>query len=126
MDYMITALEAVKQTNERFTLEHLVRVIRGEMDDYVISYKHDTLPVFGKGKEDSDKHWTSVIRQAMIAAMLEKDIENYGHLKITLKGNEFLEAPYSVDLYKDHDFEKLSETETQDVQVNSGLRRETV
>ena len=120
MDYIITALEAVKQTNERFTLEHLVRVIRGEMDDYVISYKHDTLPVFGKGKEESDKHWTAVIRQAMIAAMLEKDIENYGHLKITPKGNDFLEAPYSVDLYKDHDFEKLAETETQDLQVNSG------
>lgn len=120
LEYLTTALEAVKQTNERFTLEHLVRVIRGEMDDYVISYKHDTLPVFGVGKEESEKHWTSVIRQAMIAAMLEKDIENYGHLKLTQKGHEFLEAPYSVNLYKDHDFEKLAETETQDIQVNSG------
>lgn len=120
MDYLLTTLEAVKQTNERFSLEHLVKVIRGEMDDYVISYKHDLLPVFGKGKEESEKLWTSIIRQGMIAALLEKDIENYGILKITQKGYDFLEAAYSVDLYKDHDFEKLVENENQDLQVNSG------
>ncbi|RIW12906.1 DNA helicase RecQ [Algoriphagus lacus] len=120
MDYLLIALEAVQQTNERFSLEHLVKVIRGEMDDYIESYEHDKLPVFGKGKEESEKLWTSVIRQAMIAALLEKDIENYGILKITPKGLEFIDGPYSVDLYKDHDFEKLTEPETQEVQVNSG------
>ena len=120
MDYLLISLEAVQQTNERFSLEHLVKVIRGEMDDYIESYEHDKLPVFGKGKEESEKLWTSVIRQAMIAALLEKDIENYGILKITPKGLEFMDGPYSVDLYKDHDFEKLTEPETQEVQVNSG------
>ncbi len=120
MDYVMTTLEAAKQTNERFPLEHLVKVIRGEMDDYVISYKHDLLPVFGKGKEESEKLWTSIVRQSMIAALLEKDIENYGVLKITPKGLDFMDAPFSVDLYRDHDFEKLTENETQDLNVNSG------
>jgi len=60
------ALEAVKQTQERFGIEHLVKVITGEKDDYIISYQHDTLPVFGKGKEENEKHWTSVIRQGMM------------------------------------------------------------
>ena len=120
MDYLQTALETVQQTNERFGLEHLVKVIRGEMDDYIESYGHDKLPVFGKGKEDSDKHWTSVIRQAMIAALLEKDIENYGILKLTQKGLDFMDGPYSVDLFKDHDYEKLTEPEVQEVQVNAG------
>jgi len=50
------ALEAVKQTQERFGIEHLVKVITGEKDDYIISYQHDTLPVFGKGKEENEKH----------------------------------------------------------------------
>jgi ATP-dependent DNA helicase RecQ len=120
MDYLLVALEAVQKTNERFSLEHLVKVIRGEMDEYIESYKHDTLDVFGKGKEESDKHWTSVIRQAMITALLEKDIENYGILRLTQKGLDFVDAPYSVDLFKDHDFEKESAVETQDLQISTG------
>lgn len=120
MDYLLVALEAVQKTNERFSLEHLVKVIRGEMDEYIESYKHDTLDVFGKGKEESDKHWTSVIRQAMITALLEKDIENYGILRLTQKGIDFTDSPYSVDLFKDHDFEKESQVETQDLQISTG------
>ena len=120
MEYLLVALEAVQKTNERFSLEHLVKVIRGEMDEYIESYKHDTLDVFGKGKEESDKHWTSVIRQAMITALLEKDIENYGILRLTQKGLDFIDSPFSVDLFKDHDFEKESAMETQDLQISTG------
>jgi ATP-dependent DNA helicase RecQ len=120
MDYLLVALEAVQKTNERFSLEHLVKVIRGEMDEYIESYKHDTLDVYGKGKEESDKHWTSVIRQAMITALLEKDIENYGILRLTQKGIDFVDSPFSVDLFKDHDFEKESEEERQDLQISTG------
>jgi ATP-dependent DNA helicase RecQ len=120
MDFLLVALEAVQKTKERFSLEHLVKVIRGEMDEYIESYKHDTLDVFGKGKEESEKHWTSVIRQAMITALLEKDIENYGILRITQKGLDFIDSPYSVDLFKDHDFEKESEQEAQEMQISSG------
>ncbi|MBN7812967.1 DNA helicase RecQ [Algoriphagus sp. H41] len=120
MDELLVALDAVKQTGERFSLLHLVKVIRGEVDDYIKSYKHDLLPVFGKGKDESDKHWTSVVRQAMITALLEKDIENYGILKLTPKGSDFMEAPYAVDLFKDHDYEKLTESETVEVQINTG------
>ena len=72
---LTTVLEAVKQTQGRFGIDHLVKVILGELDDYISSYQHDSLPVFGKGKGESERHWTSVIRQAMIAALLEKDIE---------------------------------------------------
>lgn len=120
MEYLQVALEAVLQTKERFGLEHIVKVIQGEMDEYVESYKHDLLPVYGKGKDESAKHWTSIIRQAMILAFLEKDIENYGLLKVTPKGKEFLDAPYRVDLYKDHDFEKLTEAETADIPISTG------
>lgn len=120
MDDLLVALDAVRQTNERFSLEHLVKVIRGEMDDYVQSYQHDLLPVFGKGKEQSDKHWTSVIRQGMINALLEKDIENYGILKLSKKGIDFIDAPYTVDLYKDHEYDKLVGTETVEVQIHTG------
>lgn len=118
-NYLVTVLEAVKQTQERFGIEHLVKVIIGEKDDYVISYQHDSLPVFGKGNEENDKHWTSVIRQAMIAALLEKDIENYGLLKLTPKGEQYLDDPYLVELYRDQDFEKLGQSEVEEEQLQT-------
>jgi ATP-dependent DNA helicase RecQ len=118
-NFLVTVLEAVKQTQERFGIEHLVKVIIGEKDDYVISYQHDSLPVFGKGKEENDKHWTSVIRQAMIAALLEKDIENYGLLKLTPKGERYLEDPYLIELYRDQDFEKLGQSEAEEEQLQT-------
>ncbi len=119
MDLVMTALEAADQTNQRFRLEHLVKVIIGEKTDYVLSYKHDQLPVFGKGGEETEKTWTGVIRQAMILDMLEKDIDSYGVLKLTPKGKGFMEAPFSVNLYKDHDFEAELETEQADVDIST-------
>ncbi|WP_297337782.1 DNA helicase RecQ [Algoriphagus sp.] len=120
MELAVTALEAVKQTKERFGLDHLVKVILGEKNDYVESYQHDQLEVFGSGKEESEKRWTSVYRQALVMNLLEKDIENYGILKITDKGSKFLEAPYSLAFYEDHDFEKELENDQPEVEVNAG------
>jgi len=103
-EFVKMALEAVKQTNERFTLSHLVNVIRGTEDEYVKSYAHFDLPIFGKGDQEDADFWKSVIRQALIYQYLEKDIDNIGVLKITQKGKDFLKKPHPVELARDHDF----------------------
>ncbi|MFZ5972120.1 MAG: DNA helicase RecQ [Bacteroidota bacterium] len=103
-EYVKVALEAVKQTNERFGLSHLVHVIRGVEDEYVKSYGHFDLPVYGKGAAEESDFWKSVIRQALIYQYIEKDIENIGVLKITEKGLNFLKKPHPIELAKDHDF----------------------
>ncbi|UZD22496.1 DNA helicase RecQ [Algoriphagus halophytocola] len=121
MEKVLTVLQAVKETNQRFGLAHLVQVITGESSDYVQSYAHDQLPVFGKGKDDPEKVWVGVIRQVMILNMLEKDIESYGVLKLTPKGLEYLDAPYEIELHKDHDFEAEVETEQAEVEVSTGV-----
>ena len=121
MSYIQTALEAAMETNERFGIEHLVKVIIGESNEYVTSYKHDQLPVFGKGKVVPEKYWTSIIRQAMIFDFLEKDIESFGVLKLTPRGKAFMEAPYSVNLYKDHEYEAESASDTPDVEISAGI-----
>jgi len=121
MEMVTTVLEAAKQTNERFGLDHLVKVIVGEATDYVESYSHNLLPVYGKGKDTPEKTWIGVIRQVMILNMLEKDIENYGILKITPKGEKFLTDPFELQLYKDHDFEAEVEIDQADVVLNAGI-----
>jgi ATP-dependent DNA helicase RecQ len=111
----------VKQTNERFTLNHLVNVIRGTEDEYVKSYAHFDLPIYGKGDQEDADFWKSVIRQALIYQYLEKDIDNIGVLKITKKGQDFLKKPHPIELARDHDFTTDVEDEesSERVVVNS-------
>lgn len=120
-EYVKLVLEAVKQTNERFNLNHLVNVIRGTEDEYVKSYGHFDLPIFGKGDQQDADFWKSVIRQALIYQYLEKDIDNVGVLKISKKGTEFLKRPHPIELARDHDFTTDVEDEesSERVVVNS-------
>ncbi|MBL7861565.1 MAG: DNA helicase RecQ [Cyclobacteriaceae bacterium] len=120
-EYVKLVLEAVKQTNERFNLNHLVNVIRGTEDEYVKSYGHFDLPIFGKGDQQDADFWKSVIRQALIYQYLEKDIDNVGVLKISKKGAEFLKKPHPIELARDHDFTTDVEDEesSERVVVNS-------
>jgi ATP-dependent DNA helicase RecQ len=104
IEYVQLAIQAVKQTNERFGLNHLVHVIRGVEDEYVKSYSHFDLEVYGKGADQDSDFWKSVIRQTMIYQFLEKDIDNIGALKVSSRGEEFLINPYSIELARDHDF----------------------
>lgn len=110
-EFVGIAIEAVKQTNERFGLSHLVNVIRGVEDEYIKSYAHFDLPVYGKGDLESEDFWKSVIRQALIYQYLEKDIENIGVLKITEKGHQFLKKPHPIELARDHDYTHEGEEE---------------
>jgi ATP-dependent DNA helicase RecQ len=110
-EYVKLVLEAARQTGARFGLNHLVHVIRGVEDDYIKSYGHFKLPVFGKGASEDADFWKSVIRQALIYQYLEKDIENIGVLKITQKGESFLKKPYPIELARDHDFTTTAEEE---------------
>ena len=120
-EYVKIAIEAVKQTNERFTLSHLVNVIRGTEDEYVKSYAHFDLPIYGKGDQQDADFWKSVIRQALIYQYLEKDIDNIGVLKVTKKGQDFLKKPHPIELARDHNFttEVEDEESSERVIINS-------
>lgn len=103
-DAVRLVIDTVKKTNERFGLNHLVHVIRGVEDEYVKSYGHFDLDVYGKGSDEDADYWKSVIRQTLIYQYLEKDIDNIGVLKITKKGLAFLKHPHTIELARDHDF----------------------
>jgi len=112
-DSIKIVLEAVSQTKQRFGLDHLVDVICGITNEYVKSYSHFELSVFGKGSDRDTNFWKSIIRQSLLHNYLEKDIENIGNLKITDKGLKFLKKPTPVELAIDNDFNSdLSEEET--------------
>jgi ATP-dependent DNA helicase RecQ len=113
-DKLKIAIETVKQTGERFAIPHLAKVIAGEEDDYISSYGHDKLDIFGKGNEHDTNYWQSFIRQSMIIGYLTKDIDNIEIVKITDRGREFLESSHSVTYYTDQDFSNLPDEEEED------------
>ena len=108
---VLLALKAVQQTGQRFGIKHLVDVIRGSANQYVLSYNHNQLEVYNKGKDKDVTYWTSVLRQVLINQYLEKDIEEYGVLKLNKKGEDFIKKPYAITLSKDHEYGESSEDE---------------
>ncbi len=108
-DYVEIVLEAVQETKEQFKANHLIQVIVGKPSATIKSFKHNKLNVFGKGCEKDEKFWNAVIRQTLINRFLSKDIENYGILKLTHEGKEFLKEPTTIMLTQDHDYEGTDE-----------------
>ena len=101
---VVSVLETILAVKEKFKADHVSNILSGKVTSAIKSYKHHKLEFFGIGEDKDDKFWNMVIRQALIAKLLTKDIENYGLLKLTPKGMEFLENPTSFMLAEDHDY----------------------
>jgi ATP-dependent DNA helicase RecQ len=102
---VILSLKAILGVQEKFKSEHIANVLSGNANSAVKTYNHHHSEYFGAGKEKDVKFWNAVLRQALVAGFLTKDIENYGLLKLTPAGHEFIKKPYSMMLTKDHDFD---------------------
>lgn len=119
--YITIVLEAVLEVKQLFKDKHIVNILVGKNTASLKSYKHHLLKSFGRGEEEDEKFWNSVIRQALIHNLLEKDIENYGILKLTKKGYQFLDNPWSIMLTRDHDYDNLDE----EVEMIDGAHKTT-
>jgi ATP-dependent DNA helicase RecQ len=108
-EHVVNVLEAVLAVKEKFKADHIANILSGKVTSAIKSYRHHKLEIFGIGDEKDEKFWNMVVRQALIAKFLAKDIENYGLLKLTPKGMEFLENPTSFMLAEDHDYSDSAE-----------------
>ena len=102
-------LETVVAVKEKFKTDHIIDVLSGNETSDVVSYKHNELELFGMGAEEDEKIWNAVIRQALIDGYLDKEIENYGLLKITDSGRNFLKKPRSFKVTEQLDYEEMEE-----------------
>ena len=97
-------LKAVLSLKENFRQEYVIDFIKGRGTDDILSHKHDQLEDFGAGEDEDPKLWNPVIRQALIAGYLKKDVENYGLLKITSAGKRFIKHPTEFMIVRDNEF----------------------
>ncbi|MFA6589013.1 MAG: DNA helicase RecQ [Bacteroidales bacterium] len=102
-------LETVIAVKEKFKTDHVIDVLLGNETTDVVSYKHNELELFGMGAEEGEKLWNSVVRQALIDGYLDKEIENYGLLKITAAGKKFLDKPCSFKVTEQVDYDEMEE-----------------
>lgn len=105
-DDIVIALKAILEVNEKYKGDHVANILIGNKTAAIKSFKHYNLKSFGSGKDHDERFWNAVFRQSMVAGIINKDIENYGLLKVTEKGHEFLAKPQSFMLVKNHEYEE--------------------
>ena len=103
-DALVVVLQAVAAVKENFRQEYIIDFVKGRGTDDIVSHKHDKLEEFGAGEDMDAKVWNPVIRQALIAGYLKKDVENYGLLKLTAAGKRYLKDPKSFMIVADKEF----------------------
>ncbi len=107
-DNVVKALKAIKALDERFATDYTVNVIVGKLTPQLMMFRHEGLAEFGIGNEETEYYWNSLIRQLLLGDLLVKDIEEYGVLKITKKGQDFLKKPRSFEIVLNNAFEEAN------------------
>ena len=103
-DALVIVLKAILAIKENFRQDYVIDFVSGHATDDIVSHKHDQLEEFGEGEDEDHKIWNPVIRQALIAGYLRKEVENYGLLKVTAAGKRFLQNPHSFMIVEDTEF----------------------
>ena len=111
---LLIALKAILVLKENFRQDYLVDFITGNPTEDIVSHKHDELEEFGAGEDEDSKVWNPVIRQGIIAGYIEKEVENYGVLKVTAAGKKFMKKPVSFMIALDNEFSAYDEDELQE------------
>ena len=108
-DQLVIALQAILAIKENFRSDYVIDFITGHETEEILAHKHQDLEEFGAGEDDNPKIWNPVIRQALIAGFLKKEVENYGLLKVTAAGKKFIKKPHSFMVVEDHEFNEDDE-----------------
>jgi ATP-dependent DNA helicase RecQ len=119
-EHALKVLKTVRALDERFATFYAVNILLGRLTPQIQMFRHEGIAEFGIGKEDPEHLWNSLIRQLLLEDMLKKDIEEYGVLKITKKGEDFLKKPRSFKIVLNNQFEEANADDEEDNTENAG------
>ncbi|MFV0377583.1 MAG: DNA helicase RecQ [Mangrovibacterium sp.] len=108
-DEVHRALLAIQEVKEKYKAEHIADILTGNPTSAVKSFHHDEIEAYNNGDDHSARFWNAVFRQSLIAGLISKDIENYGLLKLTPKGHQFIDKPEPFLLVRNHNYDELEE-----------------
>ena len=114
------AIEAIVSVKENHDLPYLVKFLLGKKSKDITDFKYDKLPQFGAGADKDEHHWNSVLRNAMMINLIDKDIEQYGILKLNDSSRAYAKKPYNIQVALNHNYEE--EANEVAIEENSGAR----
>ena len=117
---VVSALKTIKALDERFAANYVVNIIVGRMTPQTSMYRHEGLDAFACGNDKPDHFWNSLIRQMLLEGLLQKDIEDYGVLKFTKKGSEFLKKPKSFKVVLNDQYEDANAEDDDGPEIEEG------
>ena len=106
---VVQVLQVIKALDERFATDYVIRIITGHLTPQIKMFRHEGLTEFGIGKAQPEHFWNSLIRQMLLEGLLQKDIEEYGVLKITKKGEDFFKKPKAFPIILNNLYEDANE-----------------
>ncbi|MEL4454936.1 RecQ family ATP-dependent DNA helicase [Lutimonas vermicola] len=120
MDEVKMLLEVVKNTKEEYRSKEIINTLIGKENALLISHKTHQQKIFGVGKNKDEKHWMALIRQVIVAGLLKKEIEQYGVLKLSEKGKQFIKEPHSFLMTEDHVYSEENDANIVSIQKGAG------
>jgi len=125
-DQVVTLLEVVKDTKQLYKSKEVIFTLIGKINAVIKAHRTDAQKYFGSGASHDEKYWMALIRQVLVEGYLSKDIETYGVLKLTEKGEDFIKNPKSFMMSEDHDFTESEEEATVTASKSSGTTDEVL
>src|SRR5258705_8416206 len=125
-DEVVCVLKAIKALDERFAAEYVVNMIFGRPTPQISMYRHEGLDIFASGQDKEPHFWNSLIRQMLLEGLLQKDIEDYGVLKFTKKGVDFLKKPKSFKIVLNNTYEEANADNDEGAESNDGAAADDV
>lgn len=119
-DEAVTVLKTIKALDERFATDYTVNIIIGKLTPQIKMFRHEGIDVFAGGNDKEPHFWNSLIRQLLLEGLLEKDIEEYGVLKITKKGNDYYKKPKSFPIVLNNLFEEANADDDEGAEGGAG------
>jgi len=117
---VVIVLKAIKALDERFATDYIVKIVEGKLTPQMKMFRHDGLDVFASGNDKDSHFWNSLIRQLLLEGLLSKDIEEYGVLKFTKKGEAFLKKPKSFTIVLNNKFEDANADDEEETEATTG------
>ncbi|MEK9740161.1 MAG: DNA helicase RecQ [Flavobacteriaceae bacterium] len=108
-DELVLLLKAIKQTKEKYKAKEIIKILLGTDNALIKSHKSNALAVFGSGTHKDKNFWMALIRQALVAGYLKKEIETYGIIRMSSSGQEFIQNPISFTIAEDHSYDESDE-----------------
>jgi ATP-dependent DNA helicase RecQ len=121
-----TLLEVVRDTKQLYKSKEIIFTLTGKVNATIKAHRTDNQPFFGSGSDFDEKHWMALIRQVLVEGYLDKDIETYGVLKLTPKGEAFIKNPVSFMMTEDHNYEESDDEATVTTAKSSGSSDEVL